>query len=57
MPSVWILFISLVLRSSLGTAPHTATVYNRATIKLLIYLYYEYYPTVTEWGQYPNSSY
>ena len=38
----------------LGTAPHTVTVYNRATIKVLIYLYYEYYPTVTEWGQYPT---
>ena len=34
----------------LGTAPHTVTVYNRATIKVLIYLYYEYYPTVTEWA-------
>ena len=33
--------------------PHTVTVYNRATIKVLIYLYYEYYATVTEWGQYP----
>ena len=32
--------------------PHTVTVYNRATIKVLTYLYYEYYPTVTEWGQY-----
>ena len=38
---------------SLGTAPLTATVYNRATIKVRIYLYYEYYPTLTEWGQDP----
>ena len=34
--------------------PHTVTVYNRATIKVLIYPYYEYWPTVTERGQYPN---
>ena len=27
--------------------PHTVTVYNRATIKVVICLYYEYYPTVT----------
>ena len=36
--------------------PHTVTVYNRATIKGLLYLYYEYYPTVTEWGPYPRYS-
>ena len=39
---------------NLGTAPHTVTVCNRATIKVLIYLYYEYYPADTEWGQYPT---
>ena len=39
----------------LGYCPHTVTVHNRATIKVLIYLYYEYNPTVTEWGQYPNA--
>ena len=39
---------------NLGIAPHTVTVYNRATNKVLIYLYYEYYPKVTEWGQYPT---
>ena len=39
----------------LGTAPiHTVTVYNRAAIKVLIYRYYEYYPTVTDLGQYPS---
>ena len=38
----------------IGYGPHTVTVYNRATIKGLIYLYYEYYPTVTEWGPYPS---
>ena len=37
-----------------GYGPHTVTVHNRATIKGLIYLYYEYYPTVTEWGPYPS---
>ena len=37
-----------------GYCPHTVTVYNRATIKGLIYPYYEYYSTVTEWGQYPT---
>ena len=37
-----------------GYCPHTVTVYNKATIKVLIYLYYEYCPTVTEWGQYPR---
>ena len=36
--------------ANLGYCPHTVTVYNRATIKVLIYLYYEYYPTVTKWG-------
>ena len=36
-----------------GYCPHTVTVYNRATTKLLMYLCYVYYPTVTEWGQYP----
>ena len=38
---------------TLGTAPHTVRVYNSATIKGLIYPYYEYYSTVTEWGRYP----
>ena len=33
-----------------GFCPHTVTVYNRATIKGLIYPYYEYYSTVTGWG-------
>ena len=37
-----------------GYCPPTVTVYNWATIKVLIYLYFEYYPTVTEWGQYPR---
>ena len=37
----------------IGYCPHTAPVYNRATITVLLYVYYEYYPTVTEWGQYP----
>ena len=35
--------------------PHTVTVYNRATIKGLMYLYYEYHSTVTERGQYPKN--
>ena len=49
----------MILRASLaswvevGYCPHTVTVYNRATIKVLIYLYYEYYSTVAECGQYP----
>ena len=38
----------------IGYCPHTVTVYNRATIKGLIYPYYEYYSTVTEWVQYPS---
>ena len=37
-----------------GYCPHTVTVYNRATTKVLIYLYYEDYPTLTEWGAVPN---
>ena len=41
-------------RDWVGYCPHTVTVYNRATIKVLMYLYYEYYSTVTEWGQYPK---
>ena len=40
--------------SSLGTAPHTVTVDIRATIKGLIYPYYQYYSTVAEWRQYPR---
>ena len=48
-------FTSLgVIGVYLGYCPHTVTVYNRATIKGLIYLYYEYYPTVTEWGHHPK---
>ena len=39
---------------SVGYCPHTVIVYNRATIKVLIYLYYEYDSTITEWGQYPT---
>ena len=42
---------------NLGTASHTVTVDNRATIKVLIYPYYEYDPTVTEWGQCPKDNY
>ena len=38
----------------LGTAPHTVTVYTRATTKGLTYLYYKDYSTVAEWGQYPR---
>ena len=38
----------------LGYCPHTVTVYKKATIKGLIYPYYDYYSTVTEWGQYPS---
>ena len=34
--------------------PYTVTVYNRAIIQGLIYPYYEYDPTVTEWGRYPR---
>ena len=34
--------------------PHKVTVYNRATIQVLIYPYYEYDSTVTECGQYPT---
>ena len=45
---------SLGRRGYVGYCPHTVTVYNRATIKVLIYLYYEYYPTVTEWGHVPK---
>ena len=42
----------------LGTAPHAVTVYNyRATSKVLMYPYYEDYPTVAEWGQYPSSGF
>ena len=44
----------LNLNPNLRYCPHTVTVYNRATIKGLIYLYYECYSTVTEWGQYPT---
>ena len=37
----------------LGTA-HTGAVYNRATIKGLIYPHYECYSTVAACGQYPR---
>ena len=38
-----------------GAAPNTVTVYNRATVRGIIYPHYEYYSTVTEWGgQYPT---
>ena len=40
----------------LGYCPHTVTVYNRATIMGLVYPYYEYCSTVTEWGQCPAST-
>ena len=43
---VWALF---------GYGPHTVTVYSRAAIKVLSYLYNEYDPTVTERGQYPKA--
>ena len=45
-------FFGLGFRVYLGYCPHTVTVYNRATIKVLIYLYNEYDPTVTERVQY-----
>ena len=38
---------------NLGYCPGTVTVYN-STMKGVIYPYYEYYSTVTEWGQYPT---
>ena len=45
------------LHTNLGYCPHTVTVYNRATIKVLImHLYYEYVSTVTGWGQFPTQS-
>ena len=37
-----------------GYCPHTVTAYNRATIKGLIYPYYEDNSGVAEWGQYPR---
>ena len=37
----------------LGTAP-PVTVYIRGPIKGYIQPYCSYYPTVTEWGQYPS---
>ena len=37
-----------------GYCPDTVTVCNRATIKVLLYVCYEYYPTVTEWGSVPK---
>ena len=40
----------MILQVCIGYCPHTVTVYNRASIEGLIYLYYEYYPTVTECG-------
>ena len=52
----WTKLSSLTRRSSstdVGVG-RTVTVYNRATIKGLIYPYDEYYPAVTEWGQYPT---
>ena len=44
--------LSSSLGFRLGTDPHTVTVYNRTTSKVLIYLYYDGYSTVSEWGQY-----
>ena len=39
----------------LGTAPPPpVTVYIRGPIKGYIYPYYNYYPTVSEGGQYPT---
>ena len=37
-----------------GYCPHTATVYSRVTVKGLLCPFSEYFPTVTEWGQYPS---
>ena len=48
--------VTVYQNPNLGTAPNTVTVYNRATIKGLIYPYYKDNSTVTEWGQYPNPS-
>ncbi|CAE7384645.1 unnamed protein product [Symbiodinium sp. CCMP2592] len=36
----------------LGYGPDTVRVKNGATVKVQIYLYYEYYSTITEWGPY-----
>ena len=38
----------------LRTAPQSVTDYIMATIKVVMYLCYEYYPTVAESGQYPR---
>ena len=35
-----------------GYCPHPVTVYIRGPSKDYIYIYYNYYPTVTEGGQY-----
>ena len=60
-PLIWVIIIATLLitthepPSRVWVLPRqTATVYNRATIKGLIYLYYKDYSTVTEWGQYPS---
>ena len=34
----------------MGTAPPYSNSLNRAAVKVLIYLYYDYYSAVTEWG-------
>ena len=46
--------VTVYQNPNLGTAPNTVTVYNRATIKGLIYPYYKDYSTVTEWGAVPK---
>ena len=47
-----------VIQFSTGYCPHPVTVYSRSPIKgyiyIYIYPYYNHYPTVTEWGQYPR---
>ena len=42
--------------TKLGYRPcsHPVTVYNRAKINGFKQLYWNYYPTVTGWGQYPR---
>ena len=44
------------MRFRVGYCPHPVTVYIRGPIKGYIQSYYNYYPTVTEGGQYPNNS-
>ena len=44
----------LLFRIHYGYCPHPVTVHIRGPIKGYIYPYYNYYPTVTEGGQYPR---